>query len=156
MQGRGTVKPPIGIAYDSDFGNTIDSVLTLAFLRAISAKGDSRVIAVSIAKSNIKAAQAEEGFTNFYQGTPLGGSGRGGVGVNPVLVGLATNGKYANDTPIIDALLARKTEDGKTAYPAALKGVIETADCAVSTRNILLAQFDLNAIGVVDGPLTDT
>ena len=140
MQGRGNVKPPTGVTFDSDFGNTIDSVLTLALLRAIASKGDSRVIAVSIGQeSNIKAAQAEEGFSNFYSGTPLGGSGRGviagfgggggGVGVNPVLVGLATNGKYANDTPIIDALLAKKTEDGKTAYPSALARTLR--DCGL-------------------------
>jgi len=164
MQGRGNVKPPIGIAYDSDFGNNIDSVLTLAFLRAISAKGESRVIAVSISKSNIKAAQAEEGITNFYSGTPLGGSGRGviagfgggGIGGNPVLVGLATNGKLANDTPVIDAVVTKKTADGKSAYPATIGRPLDTADCGVSTRNILLAQNDLNAIVVVDGPLSNT
>ena len=57
------------------------SLLTLAFLRASASKGESRVIAVSIGKSNIKAAQAEEGLSNFYSGTPLGaGSGRGVIG----------------------------------------------------------------------------
>ncbi len=164
MQGRGTVKPPVGIAYDSDFGNNIDSVLTLAFLRATAAKGLSRVIAVSIGKSNLKAAQAEEGLTNFYSGTPLGGGGRGviagfgggGVGVNPVLIGLATNGKLSNDTPIIDALVTKKTADGKTAYPSAIARPLDTAQCGVSTRNILLAQNDLNAIALTVGPLTDT
>ena len=164
MQGRGTVKPPVGIAFDSDLGNNIDSVLTLAFLRAISAKGDSRVIAVNISKSNLKAAQAEEGVTNFYSGTPVGGSGRGvivvgggsPVGGNPVIVGLATNGKLANDTPILDAIVSKKSPEGKVAYPSSLGRMLDTAECGVSTRNILLAQNDLNAIVLVDGPLTNT
>src|SRR5579872_4106282 len=99
MQGRGTVKPPIGIAFDSDFGNNIDSVLTLGFLRAISGKGESRVIAVSISKSNLKAAQAAEAISKFYAGPPPAGRG-GGVGVNPQLVGLADSGKMREDTPI--------------------------------------------------------
>jgi hypothetical protein len=163
MQVRGTVKPPVGIAFDSDFGNNIDSVLTLAFLRAAASKGLSRVIAVSIGKSNLKAAQAEEGLSNFYAATPLGGGrgviagfGGGGVGVNPVLVGLATNGKLANDTPIIDALVTKKTADGKTAYPSTIARPLDTAECGVSTRNSLLAQNDLNAIVLAVGPLTDT
>ena len=58
MQGRGTVKPPIGITFDCDFGTNIDSVLTLGFLQAASNKGEGRLISVSVSKATLRAAQA--------------------------------------------------------------------------------------------------
>ena len=76
MQGRGVVKPPTGITFDSDFGNNIDSLLTLALLRAMASKGQCRVISVSITRSNLKAAQAEDAFSTFYQGGPPAAGGR--------------------------------------------------------------------------------
>ena len=60
MQGRGNIKPPVGITFDSDFGNSIDSFLTLGFLQSASGKGQARVISVSISQSSLKAAQAAE------------------------------------------------------------------------------------------------
>ena len=157
QQGRGTVKPPVGITFDSDFGNNIDSFLTLGFLQSASGKGEARVISVSISKSSLKAAQAAEAITKFYEGPPpAGGRGfGGGVGVNPEMIGLTDNGKWASDTPIIDAVLSKKGADGKPAYPSLISSMIETADPGLAMRNILLAQFDLNALSVLDGPATD-
>lgn len=152
QRGRGNVPPPIGIAFDSDFGNSIDSLLTLALLRAMSAKGESRVIAVSVTKSNLKAAQAEEAVTDFYAGGhPAGGTGFGG-GADKV--GLATDGKLAGDTAILDAVVAKKSADGKPAYPSTISRILDTAESSVTTRNMLLAQENQNAIIVVDGPAT--
>jgi len=157
MQGRGTVKPPTGITFDSDLGNNIDGFLTLGFLQAIAAKGEARVIAVSISKSTLKAAQAAEAITKFYEGPPpAGGRGfGGGVGVNPEMVGLADNGKWPNVTPIMDAVLSKKAADGKPAYPWLIGSLLDTADPGITMRNILLAQFDENAVAVLDGPCTD-
>jgi len=153
QRGRGNVPPPIGIAFDSDFGNNLDSFLTLALLRAISAKGESRVISVSITKANLKAAQAEEAITDFYAGGhPAGGTGFGG-GADKV--GLATDGKMAGDTAILDAVVAKKTADGKPAYPSTISRILDTAESGVTTRNMLLAQENQNAVVVVDGPLTN-
>ena len=153
MQGRGTVKPPTGVTFDSDFGENIDSPLTLALLRAMSSKGETRIISVSITKSNLKAAQAEEAITNFYNGGPAaGGTGFGG-GADKV--GLATNGKMSEDTPVLNAVVAKKTADGKPAFPAQIGSLVDTAECSVTMRNMLLAQNDLNAVVVVDGPATN-
>lgn len=150
MQGRGTIKPPIGVTFDCDFGSNIDSVLTLAFLRAISAKGDSRVISVSVTNSNLKAAQAEEAITNFYAGGPIaGGTGFGG-GADKV--GLATDGKLTADTPILNAILAKTGAEGKAPYSTQIARVLDTAECSVTMRNMLLAQNDLNAVVLLDGP----
>jgi inosine-uridine nucleoside N-ribohydrolase len=150
MQGRGVIKPPLGITFDSDFGNTIDSVLTLGFLRALAAKGEIRVISVSITKANLKAAQAEEAITNFYAGGPIGGGT--GFGGGPDKVGLATDGKMADDTPILNAVLSRKTADGKTAYSVQIGRILDTAESPVTMRNMLLAQNDENAAVLLVGP----
>ncbi len=157
MQGRGTVKPPTGITFDSDLGNNIDSFLTLAFLQSASGKGDTRVISVSISKACLKSAQAGEAITKFYAGPPpAGGRGfGGGVGVNPEMIGLADNGKWSTVTPIMDAVLSKKAADGKPAYPWLINGLLDTADPGITMRNILLAQFDENAVALLDGPCTD-
>jgi len=156
MQGRGTVKPPTGITFDSDFGNGIDSLLALALLRGMSGKLETRVLCLSITKANLKAAQAADALSSFFNGPPVaGGFGGGGVGVNPEMIGLATNGKMKEDTPVLDAVLAKKTADGKPAYPSKVGGVKDTAESSVTIRNILLAQNDLNAVMLVDGPATN-
>ena len=153
QRGRGTVPPPIGIAFDSDFGNNIDSLLTLAFLRSISAKGESRVISVSITKANLKAAQAEEAITDYYAaGPPTGGTGFGG-GADKI--GLATDGKMAGDTAVLDAVVAKKGADGKPAYPSSISRILDTAEASVTIRNMLLAQENENAVVLVDGPATN-
>ena len=157
MQGRGVVKPPTGIVFDTDFGNNIDSVLTLGFLRSVAGKGEARLIAVSISKANLKAAQAEDAITKFYEGPPppgRGGAFGGGVGGNPDMVGLADNGKMAGDTPILNLLVGKKGPDGKPAYPGTIANLLDTAEPGLTMRNILLAQNDLNAVVVLDGPAT--
>jgi hypothetical protein len=159
MQGRGTVKPPTGITFDSDLGNNIDSLLTLGFLQSASGKGETRVVSVSISKACLKSAQVTEAITKFYAGPPpAGGRGFGGgspVGGNPEMIGLADNGKWANSTPIMDAVLTKKGADGKPAYPWLISSLLDTADPGITMRNILLAQFDENAVALLDGPCTD-
>lgn len=155
-RGRGTVAPPTGIAYDSDFGNNIDSVLTLALLKAIAAKGEARLIVSSVSKSNLKAAQAMDAIDSFYSPAPVGGRGfGGGIGVGGGVIGLADTGKLKNDTAVLDAVVGKKGADGKPEFPYKIESVIDTGPCGVTIRNMLLAQNDLNAIMLVDGPLTD-
>ena len=150
MQGRGVAKPPIGITFDTDFGNSIDSALTLGLLRAMAGKLEMRVISVSITRSNLKSAQAEEAITNFYSAGPVvGGTGFGGGSDK---VGLATDGKLTEDTPIVNAVLSKKTADGKSAYSVQIRNILDTADSPVTMRNMLLAQNDENAAIVVVGP----
>ncbi len=155
MQGRGIVKPPTGIAFDADFGDNIDSVLTLALLEAMSSKNETRVLSTSITKANLRAAQAAEAISTFMKGPPAAGGFGGGVGVNPEMIGLATNGRMKEDTPVLDAIALKKGPDGKPAYPWKISRITDTAEGSVTIRNILLAQNDLNAIVLVDGPATN-
>ncbi|HVW10510.1 MAG TPA: hypothetical protein VHC90_18105 [Bryobacteraceae bacterium] len=150
MQGRGFVRPPTGITFDTEFGTSIDSVLTVALLRAMSSKGQCRVISVSVTNSNLQAAQAEEALSDFYLGGALGaGTGFGG-GADKI--GLATDGRIKTDTPIIRAILDKKNPEGKQAYPYKIESFIDTAECGVTMRNMLLAQNDMNAVVLLDGP----
>jgi hypothetical protein len=149
MQGRGFVKPPTGITFDTDFGTSIDSVLTIALLRAMSSKGQCRVISLSVTNSNLKAAQAEEALSDFY--SPAAPGGRG-FGAPADKIGLATDGKIKADTPIIKTILEKKNSEGKPAYPYKIESFIDTAECGVTMRNMLLAQNDLNAVVLLDGP----
>ncbi len=146
LQGRGVVKPPTGITLDSDFGNGIDSILTLALLRGMMAKGETRLLSQSISKANVKAAQAADAISTFFNGPPVVVQGSP-VGGNPEMIGLATNGKMKEDTPVLNAVVPK--------YSSKVRGVIDTAECSVTMRNILLAQNDLNAIVLVDGPATN-
>jgi hypothetical protein len=154
-RGRGFVKPPTGITFDTDFGTSIDSVLTIALLRAMAAKGECRVISVSVTNSNLKAAQAEEALTDFYLGPRPTGRGFGGGGGGGDKIGLATDGKIKAETPVIKAILDKKNAEGKPAYPYTIESFVDTADCGVTMRNMLLAQNDLNAVVLLDGPATN-
>jgi hypothetical protein len=148
-RGRGFVKPPTGITFDTNFGASIDSVLTIALLRAMSSKGQCRVISVSVTNSNLKAAQAEEAVSDFYSPAAPGGRGFGAPNDK---IGLATDGKIKAETPIVKAILEKKNAEGKPAYPWKIESFIDTAECGVTIRNMLLAQNDLNAVVLLDGP----
>lgn len=154
MQGRGVVKPPTGITFDCDFGDSIDSLLTLVLLEAMSAKGETRLLSTSISKANLKAAQAAEAVISFMKGAPAPVTGSP-IGGNPEMIGLATNGKLKEDTAVLNAVLDKKGANGAPAYPWKIARVTDTAECSVTMRNILLAQNDLNAIVLVDGPATN-
>ena len=56
MQFPGQGKPPLGIVFDSDFGNRIDDALALALLYGFDGKNEARVVSMSVTKSNLKAA----------------------------------------------------------------------------------------------------
>jgi hypothetical protein len=55
----------------------------------------------------------------------------------------------------MEAVLSKKGADGKPAYPWLIGSLLDTADPGITMRNILLAQFDENAVAVLDGPCTD-
>jgi hypothetical protein len=144
-RGRGAAKPPIGIAFECDLGNDIDSTLTLAMLQGLAGGGKSRLIALSVSSSNLKAAQYADIVNGFYAGRAFGGSAP---------LGFAAEGKNATDTPLLNAILSKKNADGTPAYVPSIKRMLDTADGAVLIRNMLLAQNDENAIVLFTGPAT--
>src|SRR5258705_1676259 len=114
MQFPGQGKPPVGIIFDSDMGNSIDNALALALLYGFDGKGELRVVSVSVSKSNLKSAAFSEAIGRFYAGAVSGSFGA--VGRN-LPVGLSVDGKLTEDTPMLTVPLARKNADGTPVYP---------------------------------------
>jgi len=150
--GRGTVRPPIGIALDGDFGNRIDAVLAIAMLNGLAAKSEARRIALCESRCSLKGAQVADVVASFY--SPRAVAPRGGVGGNPAnMVGMPEEGPSGDPAPL-SALLSRRGADGAPAYTSGITELRDTAENAVLIRNILLAQQDGNAAVVLAGPAT--
>ena len=75
MQFPGQGKPPVGIVFDCDMGNSIDDALAMAMLYGLDGKGEARVVSVSVSKSNLKAAALAEAIGRFYAGAVSGAFG---------------------------------------------------------------------------------
>src|ERR1039457_7544200 len=70
MQFPSQSKPPVGIVFDADLGNTIDDALALAMLYGFQGKNESRVLSVSTTKSSLAAAIFADVLVRFYTGEP--------------------------------------------------------------------------------------
>jgi hypothetical protein len=141
MQFQPQAKPPVGIVYDADLGNTIDDALALASLYGFQGKGESRVIGVTTSRPGLHSAIFADILVRFYTGEP-------GPFNGPTPIGL-TLGKDTADTPMMAAVL------GKTTFPRTIKQMNETADPLAVFRNALSAQFASNAIVYLGGPATN-
>lgn len=142
---RAAVKPAVGIIFDCDMGNRIDDVLALALLYGLDGKNEARVVSISSTKSNLKSAALADAMLRFFT-----------LGFSRALpVGMADNGKLAEDTPILTEVLAKKNAEGKPAYQHQINTLNDTAECSALIRNALTAQHDGNAIVVLGGPATN-
>jgi inosine-uridine nucleoside N-ribohydrolase len=139
MQFPGQGKPPVGIIFDSDFGNHIDSVLALALLYGFDGKNEVRVASVSVSKQNLKSAALCEVVGRFYAGpiTPF---------TRILPVGMSTEEKMPEDTPML-AVAAR--------YANGIHKLNDTAEVAALIRNALTAQYDQHSVVLAAGPLTN-
>jgi len=153
MQGRGVIRPPLGIAFDGDLGNRIDAMLAVAMLNGFTAKGEARRISLSVSTPSVVSAQIADVVAGFYRGRPAGAA-TGGVGaITEGMLGMP-EGSAGDDKPLLAPILARKTDSGAPAYSSAITGLVGTAESAVLIRNLLLAQHDGNAAIVLAGPAT--
>src|ERR1035437_6072354 len=71
MQFPSQSKPPVGIVFDADLGNTIDDALALAMLYGFQGKNESRVLSVSTTKSSLAAAIFADVLVRFYTADPV-------------------------------------------------------------------------------------
>lgn len=146
----GQIKPPRGIVYDSNFGETIDTVLALALLHGFEGKNKARLSCLCTSKANLKSAQLYDVVEKFYASAT---TGLAAIFFSGLAIGLA-NGS-SPDTPILTATLDRKDGEGKPVYTPRIQKINETAVPEVLMRNALLAQYDGNASVVLAGPATD-
>jgi hypothetical protein len=141
-QGRGAVRPPLGVAFEGDIGHRLDAALAYAMLQGLAAKGEARAVAFCISRSNLKTAQLADVFAGLYVARPVGGSAMIGMPESP----------RSDEVPPLAEILGRRNAEGAPIYTSNIKTVIDTADNAVLFRNIILAQHDQNAALVVAGP----
>ncbi len=148
MQFQGQSKPPVGVVFDCDMGNTIDDALALAMLYGLQGKNTVRLISVSVNKPNLKAAEYCDVVTRFYMGEP------GGF-FAPTPIGLTLAPRMDPDPAMVVAPLARQNAEGKPQYSCGIAKLNETADPVAQIRNALTSQFDQNAVVVLKGPATN-
>ena len=154
QQGRGAVRPPIGIAFDGDLGNRIDAILAVAMLNGLTAKTEARRISLSVSRPSLASAQIADVVAGFYRGRPAGAP-TGGVGaITEGMIGMPDGAPVTSDKPALASTLEKKTVEGTPAYTSAITGLVGTAESAVLIRNLLLAQHDGNAALVLAGPAT--
>jgi hypothetical protein len=142
MQFQSQAKPPIGIVFDADLGNTIDDALALAMLFGFQGKNESRVLSVSTTKSSLAAAIFADVLVRFYTGEP-------GPFAPAIPIGLSLSGQMSAPNPMLDAVA------GNARYARTIVKMNDTADPVALIRNALSAQFDQNAIVVLTGPATN-
>src|SRR5688572_24518090 len=105
--GRSAARPPIGIAFEGDFGARIDALLALAMLNGFVAKSEARQIAVGVSKPQLTAAQLAEVVATFYSSRPPGGT---------AMVGVPEGTLLKDPAPLATAALAAKTPEGTPKY----------------------------------------
>lgn len=122
-------------------GNTIDGPLALALLYGLQVKNESRVVSVTTSKPSLNSAVFCDILVRFYTGEPVGFFA-------PQPIGMAAAGASADDTPMLNAVLAKE-------YSRGVRKLNDTADPVATIRNALSAQFDQNAVVVMAGPATN-
>jgi predicted phage tail protein len=145
----GNAKPPLGVVFDCDMGESIDDALALAVLYGLDGKNECRVVAVSTTNPTLASAAFCEVVGRFYAGAVSAqfmASGR------TLPVGMATSGIPQMETPMLTAPLSRKGADGAPVYPHGIQKLVDTADPAAVVRNAFTAQHDQNAGMVLAGP----
>jgi inosine-uridine nucleoside N-ribohydrolase len=120
--------PPAPFIYDTDMGNDIDDALALAMLHALEARGEIRLCAVTVTKSNPWAARYVSAVNRFY-------------GRADLPVGLARNGA----TPEEGNYVRRAIEQGGWPHDADFPDAVELL------RRVLAAEADSSVVIVQVG-----
>ena len=148
-------KPAVGIVFDSDLGDGVDAALALALLYGLEGKGEARVVSIGVSLPNLKSAAFAEVLARFYAGPPPVPGAFGGPQRATSPVGMAGDGSLAGETPVLKAVLDKKTANGAPAWPRSIGKLNDTADPVALIRNALTAQNDANCVVVLAGPATN-
>lgn len=152
MQIQGKEKPPVGIIFDCGLGASIDEVLALAMLYGLAGANEARVISLSVSKPNLKAAALCEAIARFYG---VASSGAFGAVGRTMPVGLADEGKYPEDTPMLAVPLSKRNGEGAPLYNHGIEKLSDTAEVRALIRNALTQQSDKSCVVVMTGPATN-
>jgi len=148
MQSLEQEKPPVGIIFDSNMGNSIDDALSLALLYGFHGKREARVVSISLSRSTLQAAAFSDAVARFYAQ-----AGRERRRILPI--GLLVDSKMPEDKPMLTVPLSKQSAEGKPVYEHQIRKLNDTADPNTLIRNALTAQHDQNCIVVLTGPATN-
>ncbi len=143
MQASTAPRPSVGVLFDGDIGERIESLLALAVLYGLDGKNDCRVVALSTSKPSLQAAALLDVTCRFYSGslqTPFGTFSRA------LPIGMADRGGSPQPTPMLAVL---------DKFPSAIKKLNDTAEVPALIRNGFTGQHDGNAAMVLCGPATN-
>ncbi len=149
MQFRGQNKPSLGVIFDSDMGSRAETPLALAVLYGLDGKNECRVVGIASTRTSLLSAAFCEVVGRFYAGAV---SGAFGSFARTLPVGLAADGKYPGETPLLTGPLSRTNPDGAKTYTHGIEKLIDTAEAHGLIRNAFTAQHDQNAAVVLAGP----
>ena len=125
-------------------------------LYGLEGKNEARLISTSTTKSTVRAAAFCDALAKFYAGPPPAPGTPFAAFQRPAPpIGMADNGKLAEDTPVLKAVLEKKTADGKPAYSHTIVKLNDTADPVALIRNAFTAQNDENCEVVLARPATN-
>lgn len=118
---------PVPLIFDTDIGNDVDDVLALGMIHALEARGDCKLLAVTITKDNPLAASFTDAVNTFY--------GKGEIPIGICRSGVTpTTGKFNK--------LAQQKDNGKLRYPHDLKDAKQIPDAVTVLRKALASAKD--------------
>src|ERR1017187_3318350 len=137
-----TELPPIGVVYDSNLGQGIDSALALALLHGFAGKQQCRIASLTINYPDLRAVQFCDAIEHFYS-SAANNDPFGPLRQLPLGVPEGKNPPAAN-LPV----LAKPWTSG-------IRKWNDTAIPELVMRNALMANYDGNAAIVLSGPATN-
>lgn len=124
---RAVAGEPVPFIFDTDIGNDVDDVLALGVIHALEARGECRLLAVTITKDNELAAPFVDAVNTFY--------GRGDVPIGVVRDGVTPAPGRFN-------ILANQKDDGQLRYPHDLMSGKDAPEAVSLLRKVLAGEKD--------------
>lgn len=118
---------PVSLIFDTDIGNDVDDVLALGMIHSLEARGDCKLLAVTITKDNLLAASFTDAVNTFY-------------GKGEIPIGICHSGVTPKTGKFIG--LAEKKNNGKLRYPHDLKDTKHIPDAVTVLRQALASAKD--------------
>lgn len=122
---------PIPFIFDTDIGNDVDDALALGVIHALVSRGECRLLAVTITKEDIAAAQFTDAVNTFY--------GRG-----KIPIGIVRGG--ARSEPSKFTGVANVKDDGKLRFPHDITEPSDVEDAVALLRRTLAAAEDRTVV----------
>lgn len=130
--------PPVPIIFDTDMGNDVDDALALAMIHTLESRGEAKLLAVTVTKDNLKAAQFVDILNRFY-GRPS------------IPVGLVRNGVTPEDNPMIAAPIAMRDAAGRPVFETRIASRDDAEDPVTVLRRTLEQAADASVVIVQVG-----